>query len=103
MQNPHDGPDGLLFEASWPVDGGDTPEIIWRLRPGQAPDPLGAALPNSVSPCVLADGRWVALWLGHPDNVDGVHELALVARDGTAPVRLTPGLDVADIGIGCGE
>lgn len=105
VQNPHEGPDGVLFEASWPVPsaGGDTPEIIWRMQPGQAPDPLGAALPNSVSPCVLADGRWVVLWLGHPDNVAGVHELALVGRDGTGAVRLTPDVDVADIGLGCGE
>lgn len=106
VQNPHDGPDGLLLEASWPVDdggGGKPPEIIWRLPPGGGePQPIGAALPNSVAPCVLADGRWLALWLGGPDNPGGAHELTLVAADGSAPVVLTPGVDVADIGLGCG-
>lgn len=105
VQNPHDGPSGLLFEASWPVDdsGGKPPEIIWRLPPGGGePEPVGAALPNSVAPCVLADGRWLVLWLGGPDNDSGAHELTLVAADGSAPVVLTPGVDVADIGLGCG-
>jgi hypothetical protein len=102
VQFPHEGPDGLLFEASWPIDG-DSPEIIWRLAPGaDAPTPIGAAFPNSVSPCVFADGRFVILWLGREGNDEGKHELTLVDADGGLITVLTPGVDVADIGIGCG-
>lgn len=101
VQNPHAGPDGVYFEATWPV-GGESPELIWRMRSiVDAPEPVGAAFPNAVSPCVLPDGRWVMLWLGSPDNPTGRHELTLVNDDGTATV-LTPGVDVTDDGIGCG-
>jgi hypothetical protein len=56
VQNPHPGPDGVLFEASWPVEG-DSPELIWRLPAcGGEPEPIGRAFPNAVSPCALADG-----------------------------------------------
>lgn len=103
VQNPHPGPDGLLFEASWPVDG-DSPELIWRLPTcGGEPAPIGRAFPNAVSPCALADGRFVFLWLGRPGNAAGVHELTLADRDGALVTVLTPDVDVADIGLGCSD
>lgn len=103
VQNPHPGPDGVLFEGSWPV-AGDAPEIIWILRNGaSAPEPIGLGFPNSVSPCALADGRWVMLWLGRPGNDAGSHELTLVGRDGSLIATLTPDVDVADIGLGCSD
>lgn len=103
VQNPHPSPDGILFEASWPI-AGDAPEIIWLLRQdGAAPEPIGQAFPNSVSPCALADGRWVMLWLGRPGNDAGNHELTLVDRQGGLITTLTPGVDVADIGLGCSD
>jgi hypothetical protein len=102
VQFPHAGPDGLLFESSWPVDG-DSPEIVWLLpKAGGDPVPIGKAFPNSVSPCALPDGRFFVLWLGRSGNDDGAHELTLVARDGTLISVLTPDVDVDDIGIGCG-
>jgi hypothetical protein len=102
VQNPHEGPAGLFFEASWPVDG-DAPELIW-LSPagGGAPEPIGRAFPNAVSPCAFADGRFVFLWLGRPGNDAGLHELVLADADGSLLAVLTPDVDVADIGLGCG-
>lgn len=103
VQNPHEGLDGVLFEASWPI-GGDKPETIWLLpRAGGAPQPIAQKFPNAVSPCALSDGRFGMLWLGRAGNRTGAHELVVVARDGTIAVTLTPGLDVDDIGIGCSD
>lgn len=102
VQFPHDGVDGVLFQASWPI-GPESPETIWLLpTAGGAPTPIGRSLSNAVSPCGLRDGRWGALWLGRPENTAGAHELTLLARDGSIAGVLTPGIDVTDIGIGCG-
>lgn len=100
VQNPHEGPAGLFFEGSWPV-GDATPETIWTLPPGaSAPEPFGA-FDNAVSPCALPDGRVAFLWLGGNDG--GRHELVVAEADGSGVVEITPGVDVDDIGIGCGE
>ncbi len=104
VQNPHEGADGLYFEAAWPVPGRAVPpEIIWMLpKSGGVPVPVQPA-DNAVSPCGLPDGRYAMLWLAGPGNARGDHELAVQARGGAAPIVLTPGVDVTDIGIGCGD
>jgi Tol biopolymer transport system component len=102
VQFPRDSPDGVLFESSWPI-GNDTPETIWQLGTAGPPTPIGRALTNAVSPCALRDGRFAVLWLGRAGNTDGKHELTLLARDGSLIATLTPGVDVEDIGIGCGD
>lgn len=108
VQNPHVGLDGLLFEAAWQVDSGDPevvlrPEIIWRLpNDGGRPVP-NQVFDNAVSPCTLPDGRYAMLWLGGPGNDMGDHELAVANRAATSAIVLTPGVDVTDIGIGCGD
>jgi hypothetical protein len=104
VQNPHEGADGLYFEAAWPVPGRAVPpEIIWMLpKTGGVPVPVQPA-DNAVSPCGLPDGRYAMLWLAGPGNQRGDHELAVQTRGGTAPIVLTPGVDVTDIGIGCGD
>ena len=102
VQFPHDSLDGVLFESSWPIDG-DSPETVWQLPATGAPKPIGKAFGNAVSPCALRDGRFGVLWLTRPGNSAGVHELTLVARDGTLLATLTPGIDVNDIGIGCSD
>ncbi len=103
VQNPHPHPDGLIFEAAWPI-GAESPETLWLLpTAGGAPQPIGRQLTNAVSPCPLADGRFLFLWLARPGNADGKHELALAARDGTVLHTLTPDVDVADIGLGCSD
>ena len=99
VQNPHEGPAGLFFEGSWPVNG-DAPETIWTLPTGATtPVQFSARYANAVAPCPLPDGRVAMLWLGGNDA--GVHELIVAAADGQSELVLTPGLDVADIGVGC--
>ena len=103
VQNPHEGLDGVLFEAAWPV-GDQSPEIVWLLpKGGGPPTPAGKVFPNSVAPCALPDGRWGILWLGGPGNTSGKHELTLVERDGSKGVVLTPGVDIGDTGVGCSD
>lgn len=100
VQNPHEGPDGLFFEGSWPIDG-DNPETIWVLPNGASePEPFHPRFLNAVAPCALPDGRVAMLWLGGNDG--GRHELVVASADGETDVNLTPGVDVDDIGIGCG-
>jgi hypothetical protein len=100
VQNPHEGPAGLFFEGSWPI-GDATPETIWTLPSGAStPEPFGA-FDNAVSPCSLPDGRVALLWLG--GNEGGRHELVVADADGNNVVEITPGVDVDDIGFGCGE
>lgn len=98
LHHPDYAPDGsIVFEADW------AGEQIWRL-------PVGAALPvrvapqfgNDNSPCVLPDGRIVSLWLNRPGNPEGFHEIKVMASDGSSYIMVLIGVDVADIGIGCG-
>jgi hypothetical protein len=103
VQNPHEGTDGLYFEAAWPVAGrAVAPEIIWRLPKGASVPVPAAPSDNAVSPCPLPDGRYAALWLAGPRNSRGDHELA-VFGSGMSPIVLTPGVDVTDVGLGCAD
>lgn len=102
VQNPHEGRDGLYFEAAWPVAGRQVaPEIIWMLPRGSSVPVPKAPSDNAVAPCTLPDGRYAALWLAGPGNTRGDHELTIFG--GSSPIVLTPGIDVTDIGIGCGD
>ncbi len=99
VQNPHEGPNGYYFEASWAVNG-DAPETIWTIPTGsETPVQFSNRYANAVAPCPLADGRVAMLWLGGNDA--GLHELIVAAADGQSEEVLTPGVDVADIGVGC--
>jgi hypothetical protein len=102
-QFPHAAVGGLLFQGNWPI-GDAKPETIWFLpEGGSVPEPIGENFTNAVSPCGLRDGRFGLLWLDGPDNRAGLHELTLVAADGTLIAVLTPGIDVLDVGIGCAD
>ena len=92
-------PDGsLVFEADW----GDS-ERIWRLPVGAAqPVLISTGFNNDNSPCVLPDGRVISLWLDRPEG-QGVHELKLMAADGSDFSVLLPDVDVFDLGLGCGS
>ena len=96
LHHPDYAPDGsILFESDW--EG----EQIWRL-------PLGASEPvrvtdefgNDNSPCVLPDGRIASLWLERPNSAS-LHELKVIAADGSSFVMLLLDVDVVDAGIGC--
>ncbi len=102
VQFPHDSVDGILFQGTWPI-GSESPETIWLLPSTGAPTPIGKNFANAVSPCGLSDGRFGMLWLGRSGNASGAHELTLVSRDGNLEAVLTPGVDITDIGIGCGD
>lgn len=92
----HDG--SIVFEGDW--DG----ERIWRLPAGGgAPTKVAPDQSNDNSPCVLGDGRIVSLWLGRAGNALGVHELKVMTADGGSFFTPLANMDVADIGIGCGN
>ena len=102
VQFPHDSVDGILMQGAWPI-AGSQPETIWLMPSSGGPlQPVGHLLNNAVSPCGLRDGRFGALWLTRPDAPVSNHEIVLMTRDGAIEAVLTPGIDVNDIGIGCG-
>ena len=104
VQNPRIGIDGVIFEAVWPIANLGKPEVVWLLPNGSnTPTPIGQHLESAVAPCPLRDGRFGVLWLAGTGNAAGRHEMAIVNRDGTHPVSLTPGVDVVDAGIGCSD
>lgn len=94
------GGKGLVFESQWCCEG----ESIWWLPKGKPkPKHVKGASPNNVAPCGLPDGRVVSLDLSRPEG-GGVHELMITSP--TSKERtyvLEPGIDVNDIGIGCGK
>ena len=100
LRSPDYAPDGsIVFEADW----GDN-ERIWRWRPGTgSPHLIAAQFGNDNSPCVLPDGRVVSLWLNRPANTNGVHELKIMAADGSSYTMALTNVDVADVGLGCGK
>ena len=77
------------------------PDLLQPLPPGASqPVRVTDAFGNHNSPCVLPDGRIVSLWLDRPVGT-GVHELKVMAPDGSNFVVLLPDVDVLDAGIGC--
>jgi hypothetical protein len=107
-------PDGsIVFEGTW--NGGA--EQIWHVAQGKVPalvnvdvDPEDETRPrfsDDNSPCALPDGRIVSLWLGRKESgtqqKSSGHELKLMNADGTGSEMLLIGVDVVDIGIGCGQ
>lgn len=87
----------ILFEADWNA------EQLWRLQPGSNTPTLVSTFANDNSPCVLPDGSIVSLWLQREANTSGVHEIKLMSADGTQYTMALTGVDVFDIGIGCGQ
>ena len=91
---------GLVFESQWCCKG----ESIWWLQRGKRkPRHVRGASSNNVAPCGLPDGRVVSLDLSRPAG-GGVHELMITSPTSKARTFvLPPGVDVNDIGIGCGR
>ena len=89
----------ILFEANW-QDG----EQIWRIPSGGGELSLVAPLfSNDNAPCVLSDGRILSLWLQRVGNDNGSHEVKVMSADGSRYAMLLTGVDVFDIGMGCGQ
>lgn len=97
LHHPDYAPNGsIVFEGDWGS------EQIWRLLPGASePILIGEEFNNDNSPCVLPDGRIVSLWLNKPGG-DGLHEIKVMAADGSSFIMVLPDVDVLDAGIGCG-
>ena len=90
-------PDGSFVAE---IDTGT--ETLWRLSTQGSLLQIAPSIDNDNSPCVLADGRIVSLWLNSPDNPQGLHELKVMDPDGSNSLVLLPGVDVVDAGFGCG-
>ncbi len=84
----------IAFDASWDADG------IWKI--------LGSTISkvsqvnNNVAPCGLTNGKTASLWLERNGNTNGYHELIITDNDGTNLQTVMTGIDIEDIGIGCG-
>ncbi len=106
-------PDGsIVFEGTW----NGKAEQVWRFKEStQTAELINGALDedgtflfaDDNSPCVLPDGRIVSLWLGRPGNDESNghgagHELKIMNADGNDAAMLLTGIDVLDVGIGCG-
>jgi hypothetical protein len=99
-RTPDYAPDGsVVLEVETATEG----ERIERLTSGAgAPVPVAPSMTNDNSPCVLPDGRIASLWLDRPGG-DGMHELKVMSADGSNYYMLLQGVDVADVGLGCGQ
>jgi hypothetical protein len=86
---------GLVAEANQ----NDVVQLFAVTTSGQA-SVVSADVISDTSPCVLPDGRIASVWAGR-DPASGLHEIKIADADGKNPVVLTPGVDVADVGIGC--
>ncbi|HRG98933.1 MAG TPA: hypothetical protein PLR99_21935 [Polyangiaceae bacterium] len=97
--SPSYGRDGtIVFEGEWGS------EQIWRIPPGAtSPVLVNGSFSNDNTPCVLPNGKVASLWLQRPGNPQGFHELKIMNGDGTDMVMLVTGVDVDDIGLGCGN
>ncbi|HQY60155.1 MAG: hypothetical protein IPF92_15415 [Myxococcales bacterium] len=97
--SPSYGRDGtIVFEGEWSA------EQIWRIPPGaSSPVLVNGSFSNDNTPCVLPNGKVASLWLQRPGNPQGFHELKIMNNDGTDMFMLLTGVDVDDIGLGCGN
>ena len=91
-------PDGsIVFEADWPG------EQVWRLPTSGGPVRISpASQGNDNSPCVLEDGSIVSLWLGRTGG-NGDHEIKVMTPSGSSSRMQLTGIDVVDVGMGCGH
>jgi Tol biopolymer transport system component len=88
----------IVFEADW------AGEQVWRLAPGSTtPFQVSASVTNDNSPCVLPDGRIASLWLSRAGNPQGLHEIKVMTPSGGQYLMALTLVDVADIGISCGN
>ncbi len=84
----------IAFDAAWDTDG------IWKI--------LGSTISkvsdenNSVAPCGLSNGKIASLWLGRDGNTNGYHELTIRDNNSANLSMVITGIDIEDIGIGCG-
>ena len=89
-------PDGsIIFEGDW--DG----ETIWKLPAGSSTPVKVGGYNNDNSPCVLPDGSIASLWMERPGG-PSLHELKVMRPDGGSYFMALTGVDIFDVGLGCG-
>jgi hypothetical protein len=84
----------IAFDAAW--DG----DQIWKILGGTVSKI--SQVNNNVAPCGLANGKMASLWLARNGNTNGYHELIVTDNNGTNVQNVVIGIDIEDIGIGCG-
>jgi len=96
LHSPDYAPDGsIVFEGDW--DG----ETVWRLPAGSTTPAKVGGYNNDNSPCVLPDGSIASLWMERPGG-DSLHELKIMRSDGSSYFMALTGIDIDDVGLGCG-
>lgn len=97
---------GIVFEASG--ESYSVREAIWQLDFGSStPKLVAERFSNDNSPCALnrfskaGSNGIVSLWLSHPENDQGNHEIKVMSYDGTNDSMVLTGTNVDDIGLGC--
>ena len=99
-------PDAYVGSADYTAQGalvaeGNLTEVTQLWTIGKAGDASAVApdVVSDTSPCILPDGRIASVWGGRSP---GLHELKIANPDGSNAIVLAPGVDIADVGIGCG-
>lgn len=88
-------PDGsVAFDVAWDADA------VWKIL-GSTVSKV-SQVNNNVAPCGLSNGKIASLWLERSGNTNGYHELALMDNNGANIQAIVQGIDIEDIGIGCG-
>ncbi len=96
LHSPDYASDGsIAFEGDW--DG----ETVWRLPAGVTTPVKVGGHNNDNSPCVLPDGSIASLWMDRPGG-PSTHELKVMRADGSSYFMVLTGVDIYDVGIGCG-
>ncbi len=103
LHHPAYAPDGtIVFEADWRSN-----ETVWRMD-ADGTHPLKVSpdvYSDDNSPCVLADGRIVSLWLGRVEadgSSPGLHEMKVMNADGSHAEMIVTDVDIVDVGMSCG-
>ena len=96
LHHPDYLPDGsIVFEADW------TGEQLWRIVGDSMPARITDEFGNDNSPCALATGCIISLWLERPGGA-GDHEMKIMDASGGNVSMVRTGIDISDTGITCG-
>jgi hypothetical protein len=97
LTHPSYGPRGeLFFESDWGTPG----DQVWRL-PAGSHDPVRITTEgHHYAPCVLSDGRVVALRSTQSGGTDE-HEIVVMRADGSKPVVIATVSGVLETVLGC--
>ncbi len=84
----------IAFDTAWDADA------VWKIL-GNTISKV-SQVNNNVAPCGLSGGKVASLWLERSGNTNGYHELIMTDNNGANLQTIVTGIDIEDIGIGCG-